>query len=185
MIYPDSIGLVNTKEVRLRTLESIWIQGKLRMWGRWSSVNSKPEAVTMFKRLLGSGKITQDDLSKAVKYLRKNGCSSKELELWMNDLLDNGTRSSLTFCTDDEGRMMDKVIAKELHTTPGLLEVLRCRYIYKMSNKAIAREIQEFHPEWCFRTCEGRVSAWLAIAERALYLPMNDAFELNAYRFYG
>ncbi|WP_279079368.1 DUF1133 family protein [Hafnia alvei] len=185
MIYPDSIGLVNTKESRLRTLESIWIQGKLRMWGRWSSVGCKPEAVTMFKRLLGGGKITQDDLSKAVKYLRKNGCSSKELESWMNDLLENGTRSSLTFCTDDEGRMMDGVIAGALHHNAGLLYVLKQRYVERLSQRKIAEEVQKLHPEWCERTCRSRVSAWLAMAERALYLPMNDVFELNAGRFYG
>jgi len=35
MINPSEVGK-SGEMVRLRTLESIWIQGKLRMWGRWS-----------------------------------------------------------------------------------------------------------------------------------------------------
>lgn len=37
MINPSEVGK-NGEMLRLRTLESIWIQGKLRMWGRWSYI---------------------------------------------------------------------------------------------------------------------------------------------------
>ena len=37
MINPSEVGK-SGEMVRLRTLESIWIQGKLRMWGRWSYI---------------------------------------------------------------------------------------------------------------------------------------------------
>lgn len=37
MIYPSTSGKPD-ETFRLRTLESVWIQGKLRMWGRWSHI---------------------------------------------------------------------------------------------------------------------------------------------------
>ena len=37
MIYPTNTGK-SGEHLRLATLESVWIQGKLRMWGRWSYI---------------------------------------------------------------------------------------------------------------------------------------------------
>ncbi|HBR0324705.1 TPA: DUF1133 family protein, partial [Klebsiella pneumoniae] len=37
MINPSEVGKAG-EMVRLKTLEAIWIQGKLRMWGRWSYI---------------------------------------------------------------------------------------------------------------------------------------------------
>lgn len=37
MIYPTNTGK-SGEHLRLTTLESVWIQGKLRMWGRWSYI---------------------------------------------------------------------------------------------------------------------------------------------------
>ncbi|EGF1663184.1 DUF1133 family protein, partial [Salmonella enterica] len=52
MIYPTSTGKPG-EYFRLNTLESVWIQGKLRMWGRWSYIGSgKPG--NMFNQLLAS-----------------------------------------------------------------------------------------------------------------------------------
>lgn len=79
MIYPSTTGKAG-ELARLRTLESVWIQGKLKMWGRWSTFSDMPEQGSMFKRLLARNVITQDELSSAIKKLRKSGCSSQELE---------------------------------------------------------------------------------------------------------
>ncbi|AAP16367.1 bacteriophage protein [Shigella flexneri] len=40
MIYPTNTGK-SGEHLRLTTLESVWIQGKLRMWGRWSYIGVK------------------------------------------------------------------------------------------------------------------------------------------------
>ncbi|EFD4051167.1 DUF1133 family protein, partial [Escherichia coli] len=37
MIYPEITGK-SGEHLRLNTLEAVWIQGKLRMWGRWSYI---------------------------------------------------------------------------------------------------------------------------------------------------
>ncbi len=39
MIYPTNTGK-SGEHLRLTTLESVWIQGKLRMWGRWSYIGA-------------------------------------------------------------------------------------------------------------------------------------------------
>ncbi|STV76498.1 Protein of uncharacterised function (DUF1133) [Klebsiella michiganensis] len=58
MINPSEVGK-SGEMVRLRTLESIWIQGKLRMWGRWSYIGGGSGG-NMFNQLLASGKITKN-----------------------------------------------------------------------------------------------------------------------------
>ncbi|WP_313686070.1 DUF1133 family protein [Pantoea sp.] len=184
MIYPSTTGKADGKDLRLRTLESVWIQGKLKMWGRWSAINSSPKAADMFKRLLGKYVVNQDDLSKALKALRKKGCSSKELESWVNDMLQGSRHSSLVFCTDDEGLIMDKVIASVFRKSPRLLRILEKRYQEKMSLREIAEEFNESHPDLSFMTCRRRIDAWAGMAELMLYRPMSDAFDLNSERFY-
>ncbi|UMB78854.1 DUF1133 family protein [Dickeya fangzhongdai] len=183
MIYPSEKGKAG-ELVRLRTLESVWIQGKLRMWGRWSAVNMNPTSSDMFKALLGKYVITQDDLSKALKALRKKGCSSKELEAWVNDMLQQSRHSSLVFCTDDEGLLMDRVIAGAMMNNTGLLHILRKRYQEKMSIREIAEEFHSVHPKLSFMTCRRRIDVWLGAAESMLYRPMSDAFNTNSERFY-
>ena len=183
MIYPDNIG-PGGSEIRLRTLESVWVQGKLKMWGRWSSYSEIPEAVNMFKRLMSSGRIDRDDISKALSQLRKAGCSTEELEIWMNESLRESTKSSLVFCTDSEGIIMNRVIGSEMLRYPGLLNVLKERYLGRgKSKRTIAGEVNEIHKDWSFKTCQRRVDTWLAAAESILYLPLNDAFGNNADRF--
>jgi len=183
MINPSEVGKAG-EMVRLRTLESVWIQGKLRMWGRWSAINTDPVASDMFKKLLGKYVITQDDLSRAVKTLRKKGCSSAELEAWVNDMLRQKRHSNLFFCTDDEGLVMDKAIAVAFADNKPLLRLLERRYQGKMSVRAMAQELNASHPEWSFITCRRRVDTWLAMAETILYRPMCDAFNTNSERFY-
>ncbi|QIE96145.1 DUF1133 family protein [Pantoea stewartii] len=71
MIYPSTTGKADGKDLRLRTMESVWLQGKLKMWGRWATYSDMPEAVNMFKRMLSRGKVTHDDLVKAMQKLKK------------------------------------------------------------------------------------------------------------------
>lgn len=183
MIYPDNIGPAGS-EIRLRTLESVWVQGKLKMWGRWSSDNEMPEAVSMFKRLMSSGRIDHNDISKAIIKLQKSGCSTEELEVWMSEALREGTKSSLVFCTDPEGLLMNRVIGTEMLKYPGLLEVLKARYLGRgKSKRTIAEDVNKTHPEWSYATCRRRVDVWLSAAESILYLPLNDVFGNNADRF--
>lgn len=184
MIYPSTTGKAAGNEMRLRTLEAVWVQGKLKMWGRWASYSDTPEAVNMFRRLLSRNSITQDDLSKAIKFLRKSGCSNNDLEAWMNLMLKETTKSSLVFCSDDEGMLLNKAIGSTLINHPGLLDVLKQRYLGRgMKKSEMAVLLNERFPGWCYRTCQRRIDSWLSIAEYLLYLPVTDAFELNADRF--
>jgi len=184
MIYPSTTGKADGNDLRLRTMESVWLQGKLKMWGRWSAIDTSPKAADMFKRLLGKYVVTQDDLNKALVALRKKGCSSKELETWVNSMLSERRYSSLVFCTDDEASTMDRVIGTTLHGDPGLLRLLQKRYQEKMSLREIAEEFYDQHPELSFATSRRRVDTWMGMAELMLYQPMSDAFGLNSQRFY-
>ncbi|MDF7658340.1 DUF1133 family protein [Erwiniaceae bacterium L1_54_6] len=184
MIYPSTTGKADGKDLRLHTMESVWIQGRLKMWGRWATYSDMPEAVNMFKRMLSRGKVTREDLVKAIKELRKSGCSNDQLENWMFQLQEESVLSNLVFCTNEEGALMDKVIGATLINSPGLLSILKARYLgHGKKQSEIARELNEVHPEWSWRTSQRRVSTWLNAAEYALYLPMNDAFNLNSERF--
>ncbi|STT05523.1 Protein of uncharacterised function (DUF1133) [Klebsiella pneumoniae] len=51
MINPSEVGKAG-EMVRLKTLEAIWIQGKLRMWGRWSYIGGGSGG-NMFKPVTG------------------------------------------------------------------------------------------------------------------------------------
>ncbi|WP_238493725.1 DUF1133 family protein [Pantoea ananatis] len=184
MIYPSTTGKADGKDLRLRTMESVWLQGKLKMWGRWATYSDMPEAVNMFKRMLSRGKVTHDDLVKAMQKLRKSGLSNTELEQWMFQMQEESVVSSLVFCSNEEGALMDRVIGTTLINTPGLLSIVKQRYLGRGKKQSeIARDLNEYHPELSFRTCERRVSAWLSAAEYSLYHPLNDAFSLNSERF--
>lgn len=69
MINPSEIGKTG-EMVRLRTLESIWVQGKLRMWGRWSYIGGGSGG-NMFNQLLASGKITKTAIKEALRRMKK------------------------------------------------------------------------------------------------------------------
>lgn len=184
MIYPTTTGKADGKELRLRTMESVWIQGKLKMWGRWATYSDMPEAVNMFKRVLASGKVTPEDLKKAIDKLRKSGCSSKELEAWINEMHAESRYSRLVFCTDEEGARMDRVISETFRKSQALLNIIKRRYHGRGESKSeLARELNEVRPEWSFSTCQRRIDLWLSTAEYSLYLPISDAFNLNSKRF--
>ncbi|RWT96658.1 DUF1133 family protein [Raoultella ornithinolytica] len=184
MINPSEVGK-SGEMVRLRTLESIWIQGKLRMWGRWSYIVGGGGG-NMFNQLLASGKITKTAINDALRRMKKSGITKPELEAFLKEILSGKNKSGLAFCTDDEGLKIDGVLGSVL-VSPGhkaLYAVLVERYRLRKSKRRIAEELQEKHPEWCYMTCRRRVDTWLSLAESMLYAPMCDAFGTNGGRFY-
>ena len=185
MIYPDSIGLVNTKEARLRTLESIWVQGKLRMWGRWSYIGGG-SCGSMFNQLLATGKITETAINDALRRMKKTGITKPELETFLREILDGKNKTGLAFCTDEEALIINSVLCEILVRSgyKRLYDLIEDRYIKRLSKKSMARDLNEKHPEWCLRTCESRIDVWLSVAESMLYKPMCDAFKANGDRFY-
>lgn len=184
MINPSEVGK-SGEMVRLRTLESIWIQGKLYMWGRWSYIGGGSGG-NMFNQLLASGKITKTSIKEALRRMKKNGITKPELEAYFREILSGKNKSGLAFCTDDEGLKIDGVLGAVL-VSPGhkaLYDVLVERYRLRKSKRRIAEELQVRHPEWCYMTCRRRVDTWLSLAESMLYSPMCDVFGTNGDRFY-
>ncbi len=184
MINPSEVGK-SGEMVRLRTLESIWIQGKLRMWGRWSYIGGGSGG-NMFNQLLASGKITKTAINEALRRMKKAGISKPELEEFFREILEGKNKSSLAFCTDEEAMVVNSVLSEILIRSGNkrLYDLIEDRYIKRLSKKAMARDLNEKHPEWCLRTCESRIDVWLNFAESMLYAPMCDAFGTNSDRFY-
>ncbi|MHC5644250.1 DUF1133 family protein [Escherichia coli] len=184
MINPSEVGK-SGEMVRLRTLESIWIQGKLRMWGRWSYIGGGSGG-NMFNQLLASGKITKKAINEALRRMKKAGISKPELEAFFREILEGKNKSGLAFCTDEEAMVVNSVLSEILIRSGNkrLYDLIEDRYIKRLSKKAMARELNEKHPEWCLRTCESRIDVWLNFAESMLYAPMCDAFGTNSDRFY-
>ncbi|HBZ0059937.1 TPA: DUF1133 family protein [Klebsiella pneumoniae] len=184
MINPSEVGK-SGEMIRLRTLESIWIQGKLRMWGRWSYIGGSSGG-NMFNQLLASGKVTKTAINEALRRMKKSGISKPELEAFFREILAGKNKSGLAFCTDEEGLIIDSVLSAQLVRSgnKALYKLIRDRYVYRMSKKAMAKELNRKHPEWCLRTCESRIDVWLNLAESMLYAPMCDTFGTNGDRFY-
>lgn len=184
MIYSSEVGKAG-EAVRLRTLESIWIQGKLRMWGRWSYIGGGSGG-NMFNQLLASGKITKTAINEALRRMKKSGISKPELEAFFKEILEGKNKSGLAFCTDEEALAINAVLSGVLVQSghKKLYALIGDRYIKRLSKKAMARDLNEKHPEWCLRTCESRIDVWLNVAESMLYKPMCKAFGTNSDKFY-
>ena len=183
MINPSEVGKAG-EMVRLRTLESIWIQGKLRMWGRWSYIGGGSGG-NMFNQLLTSGTITKTAINEALRRMKKAGISKPELESFFKEIQEGNNKSGLAFCTDEEALAINAVLSGILVQSghKKLYALIEDRYIKRLSKKAMARDLNEKHPEWCLRTCESRIDVWLNVAESMLYRPMCDAFGTNSDRF--
>lgn len=183
MINPSEIGKTG-EMVRLRTLESIWVQGKLRMWGRWSYIGGGSGG-NMFNQLLASGKITKTAIKEALRRMKKAGISKPELEAFFKEIQEGQNKSGLAFCTDEEALTINAVLSDVLVQSghKNLYALIEDRYIKRLSQKAMARDLNKKHPEWCLRTCESRIDVWLNVAESMLYKPMCDAFGTNGDRF--
>lgn len=101
MINPSEVGK-SGEMARLRTLESVWIQGKLRMWGRWSFIGGGSGG-NMFNQLLASGKITKTAINDALRRMKKSGLTKPELEAFFREIIDGKNKTGISFCSDDEG----------------------------------------------------------------------------------
>ncbi|EBE6030674.1 DUF1133 family protein [Salmonella enterica] len=175
MIYPTNTGK-SGEHLRLSTLESVWIQGKLRMWGRWSYIGGGKTG-NMFNQLLASKKLTKTAINDALRRMKKAGLEKPELEVFLREMINGKQKSWLAHCTDTEALIIDRVVGEVLADHPGLLDILNQRYVGRgMSKRMMAERLNEAHPEWCFSTCEKRIANWLAIAEYMLFIPMRESF---------
>lgn len=54
-------------------------------------------------------------------------------------------KSGTAFCTDEEGLKIDSVLSAELMRSgnKGLYKIIKDRYVYRMSKKAMAKELNE------------------------------------------
>lgn len=182
MIYPTATGK-SGELIRLNTLESAMVQGRLKMWGRWSYIGGG-KAGNMFNQLLINKKITKTAINEALRRMKKAGISKPELELFLQEMLTGNKKSHLAHCTDSEALIIDRVVGETFIDNPAIIELLHERYDGKgKPKKALARDLNEKHPEWCLRTCESRIDTWLHVAERALYAPLCNAFGVDAGRF--
>ncbi|ENK7138903.1 DUF1133 family protein [Enterobacter roggenkampii] len=183
MINPSEVGK-SGEMVRLRTLESIWVQGKLRMWGRWSYIGGGSGG-NMFNQLLASGKITKTAINDALRRMKKSGISKPELEAYLREILDSKNKTGLAFCSDEEGLIIDGVIAAVLMNEEyrGLYGVIVDRHRLRKSKLQMAKELNSKHPDWTLITCRRRIDTWVSLAESILYAPLCDAFGTNGDRF--
>ncbi|EFC6758471.1 DUF1133 family protein [Escherichia coli] len=178
MIYPEITGK-SGEHLRLKTLEAVWIQGKLRMWGRWSYIGGGKTG-NMFNQLLTSKKLTKTAINEALRRIRESGIDKPELEAFLREMIAGRQKSWLSHCTDAEALRIDGVISKALARYPGLIDILRQRYEGRgMSKRKMAELLNEIHPEWCYATCRNRIDMWLRIAEFILYPLMRDAFSFT------
>lgn len=183
MINPSEVGK-SGELVRLRTLESIWVQGKLRMWGRWSYIGGGSGG-NMFNQLLASGKITKSAINDALRRMKKSGITKPELEAYLREILDSKNKTGLAFCSDEEGLKIDGVIAAVLMNEEyrGLYGVIVDRHRLRKSKLQMAKELNSKHPDWTLITCRRRIDTWVSFAESILYAPLCDAFATNSDRF--
>ncbi|EKI4284211.1 DUF1133 family protein [Escherichia coli] len=178
MIYPEITGK-SGEHLRLKTLEAVWIQGKLRMWGRWSYIGGSKTG-NMFNQLLASKKLTKTAINEALRRIRESGIDKPELEAFLREMIAGRQKSWLSHCIDAEALRIDGVISKALARYPGLIDILRQRYEGRgMSKRKMAELLNEVHPEWCYATCRNRIDMWLRIAEFILYPLMRDAFSFT------
>ncbi|MBL5920629.1 DUF1133 family protein [Lelliottia amnigena] len=177
MIYPKTTGKP-TETLRLNTLESIWIQGKLRMWGRWSYIGDGGVGGS-FNQLLATKKITKTAIMEIRRRMKKAGITEGELVKFFEEMMAGKQKSHLAFCTDGEALKIDGVITRTLSDNPRLISMLRQRYMGAGTSKLkMAQRLHERHPEWSLATCRNRIDAWLSVAESMIYLPMQEAFIL-------
>lgn len=183
MLNPSEVGKTG-EMVRLRTLESIWIQGKLRMWGRWSYIGGGSGG-NMFNQLLASGKITKTAINDALRRMKKSGITKPELEAYLIEILGSKNKSGLAFCSDDEALKIDGVIASVLMNDEyrSLYGVIVDRHRLRKSKLQMANELQAKHPDWTLITCRRRIDTWVSLAESMLYAPVCDMFGTNSDKF--
>jgi len=87
VIYPLTTGK-GEEHLKLRTLESVWIRGRLKMWGRWAAFSKVPDAAGMFNQLLEEPTITKKALKDAMKRMRTSGLSKETLLMFLEEFKD-------------------------------------------------------------------------------------------------
>jgi hypothetical protein len=176
MFYPTSCGTADGKDLRLPTLDAIWIRGKLSMWGRWSKMGSSGAVQNIFGRLMSEKKLSKGAIQKAITQMKKAGISKEDLFFYFGDPDNVKARSALMYCTDAEALLMDAVIGEVLSPFPGLIDVVQAHYKSGMNKLEIAKRMNKDHSEISLSTCRRRIDVWLLTAEYILFSPMREAF---------
>lgn len=176
MIYPDTVG-IHKGAVELRALDRVWIQGRLKMWGRWASYSANPRACGIIENLMRDKTITKTAMNDALRRLKRAGLDKGELLEFFHAMQGKQAISSLVFCTDAEGMKMDRVILDTFGNHPGLMGLIIKRYCYKRTPKSLADDMHEYHQNYSLSTCRRRIDMWFKTAEIMLCQPMFTAFE--------
>ncbi|SQD05321.1 late gene regulator [Escherichia coli] len=178
MIYPEITGK-SGEHLRLKTLESVWIQGNC-VCGGVGRILATVRREICSTQLLTSKKLTKTAINEALRRMKKAGLDKPELEAFLRDMINGNQKSWLAHCTDSEALIIDRVIGEVLAGYPGLLNVLSQRYVGRgMTKRKMAELLNDAHPEWSLRTCERRIEHWLKVAEFILYKPMVMAFGIE------
>ena len=176
MIYPSEVGTSN-EHCHLNTLDRIWVQGKIKMWVRWSTIGGG-SCGNMFNQILSTQKISKDALNKIIRELQKSGTTREDLLEFFQEMLNGNNKSYLAFCTDEEACKIDKAVGQTL--SGNLINLLHEKYRGKgRSIRSLAEEMQAQHPELSFMTCRRRIDTWLKFADYSLFQPLSDAFDKN------
>lgn len=184
MIYPTASGTMDPL-IRLNTLESTMVQGRLKMWGRWSYIGGGRPG-NIFNQLLSSRPGDRRSADAMLRQLREAGVGKAELASFLREMLEKRQSSPLAHCTDEEALIVDRVVGRVLGHQQALIELLHQRYDGRgRSKRALAQILHQRHPEWSFPTCRNRIDSWLAMAEAQLYAPLCEAFGLDADRLCG
>ena len=121
MIYPTNTGK-SGEHLRLTTLESVWIQGKLRMWGRWSYLAAVRREICLTS--CWHPKIDENSRQWSPAQDEKAGIEKPELEAFFARDDQWQAKDRLAHCTDAEALCIDRVISEVLAEHPGLISVL-------------------------------------------------------------
>lgn len=179
MIYPSEVEKLNV-EGSLNTLEKMWVQGRLKMWGRWAYIG-KGKTNSIFNKIICSEPITRKALTRILYDLKQAGITQSELTEYFRQILDSQLKSKLVFCSDDEALTTDRVIGDVLSATPCFVNIVHKRYYGRgKSIRQMAIEMQNEYTELSEMTCRRRITQWLNIAEYMLYQPMCQAFGKKA-----
>lgn len=181
MIYPTAVAK-NDEACRLNTLDRLWVQGRLKMWGRWSYI-AQHRGGNIFNQLLASEVMTKKALNRAIAEISAAGISKQELKVFLEEIVKGRLSSRLSFCSDDEALLIDKIVGQVFSSSPGLIEILHQRYDgHGKSKRRMAEELLAQHPELSLATCRRRIDCWLNVAEFALYGPFCEEFrEMTRY----
>lgn len=184
MIYPTASGKMDPL-IRLNPLESAMVQGRLKMWGRWSYIGGGRSG-NIFNQLLSSPRIDSRSAKAILHQLREAGVEKGDLASFLHEMLEKRQSSPLAHCTDEEALIVDSVVGRVLAHQQALIELLHQRYDGRgKSKRTLAQTLHQRHPEWSFPTCRNRIDTWLVMAESQLYPPLCEAFGLDADRLCG